>query len=101
MDQDALSAFQQEQIMQGPKTHEQQLRTLEKKPDVPDSRQINQAREPSGDSSHRPPRPAARASELPVSRRGMHQESEHNKHNDAGQQGHKPQQHTRSEEKQK
>jgi hypothetical protein len=30
----------------------------------------------------------------------MNQESDHNKHNDEGQTGHKPQQHTPAEEKQ-
>jgi hypothetical protein len=32
--------------------------------------------------------------------RGMNQESDHNKHNDPGQTGHKPQKHTEAEEKQ-
>jgi hypothetical protein len=44
--------------------------------------------------------PEARQSEFPVSSHGMNQESDHNKHNDAGQSGHKPQQHTPAEEKQ-
>jgi hypothetical protein len=81
--------------MQGPKTHEQQLRILEKKPDMPDTRP----------DPPPPPTPAvrnsdARQSEFPVSRHGMNQESDHNKHNDEGQTGHKPQQHTPAEEKQ-
>ncbi len=37
--------------------------------------------------------------EFPISGRGLHQESEHNKHNDPGQTGHKPQQHGPSEQK--
>jgi len=81
--------------MQGPKTHEQQLRILEKKPDMPDAR-------------HETPRvvpqavkhPEARQSEFPVSRAGMNQESDHNKHNDPGQPGHKPQKHSEAEQKQ-
>jgi hypothetical protein len=81
--------------MQGPKTHEQQLRILEKKPDMPDARPAPPP----------PPTPAvrnpeARQSEFPVSHHGMNQESDHNKHNDEGQTGHKPQQHTPAEEKQ-
>jgi len=81
--------------MQGPKTHEQQLRTLENKPDMPDARTATPV----------PPAPMvrnpdARQSEFPVSRHGMNQESDHNKHNDDGQTGHKPQQHSPAEEKQ-
>ena len=81
--------------MQGPKTHEQQLRILENKPDMPDARTATPP----------PPTPMvrnpdARQSEFPVSRHGMNQESDHNKHNDEGQPGHKPQQHTPAEEKQ-
>jgi hypothetical protein len=86
--------------MQGPKTHEQQLRILEKKPDVPDRRQAGMALERSEDNSRFPRRPTAREGEFPVSRSGMNQESDHNKHNDPGQPGHKPQQPTVLEEKQ-
>jgi len=43
--------------------------------------------------------PASRESEFAVSERGMNQESDHNKHNEGGQSGHKPQRHTGSEEK--
>jgi hypothetical protein len=42
----------------------------------------------------------ARRSEFAVSPGGLNQESDHNKHNDGGQAGHKPQQHTDAEEKQ-
>ena len=65
--------------MQGPKTHEQQLRILERKRDggyAP--------------AQARPRKAAARQSEFPVSRTGMNQESQHNKHNHAGQAGHRP-----------
>jgi hypothetical protein len=79
--------------MQGPKTHEQQLRILEKKPDMTDPRHTTPA------SSHAVRHPNARQSEFPVSRHGMNQESDHNKHNDPGQSGHKPQQHTPAQEK--
>ena len=72
--------------MQGPKTHEQQLRTLERKPDM------NSPAQNAG--AHGSPDRKARQSEFTVSRQGMNQESQHNKHNDGGQQGHKPQQHT-------
>jgi len=87
--------------MQGPKTHEQQVRILEKKPDVPDSRQMESALESPEVASQRVENPTARQSELPISHGGMNQESDHNKHNDPGQSGHKPQQHTAAEEKQK
>jgi hypothetical protein len=86
--------------MQGPKTHEQQPRTLEKKPDVPDRRQTEMALERTEDNSRLQRRPAAREIDFPVSRSGMNQESDHNKHNDPGQRGHKPQQPTVLEEKQ-
>src|SRR4051812_27856845 len=41
-----------------------------------------------------------RQSEFPVTKNGMTQESDHNKHNDLSQAGHKPQMHTELEEKQ-
>ena len=86
--------------MQGPKTHEQQLRILEKKPDVPDRRQAEMALQRTEDNSRLQRRPTPRESEFPVSRSGMNQESDHNKHNDPGQSGHKPQQPGPAEQKQ-
>jgi len=80
--------------MQGPKTHEQQLRILERKPDMPDA----QPNDPPAPPAMR--NPDARQSEFRISNGGMNQESDHNKHNDAGQSGHKPQKHTEAEEKQ-
>ena len=81
--------------MQGNKTHEQQLRILERKTDVPEAG----PRPPVGGVTP-PSRPEARRSEYPVSRGGLHQESrDHNKHNRSGQTGHKPQQHSPAEEK--
>jgi hypothetical protein len=80
--------------MQGKKTHEQQLRILENKDDVPDARR----REPPAEQAH-VPAPNKRESEFAVSRGGINQESDHNKHNDEGQRGHKPQQHSPAEEK--
>jgi hypothetical protein len=74
--------------MQGPKTHEQQKRILERKPEKPEA--------PSTAMQN----PDVRQSEFPVSRGGMNQESDHNKHNDPGQAGHKPQKHTEAEQKQ-
>ena len=85
--------------MQGKKTHEQQLRILEHKPDVPDARQV-EASLASGDGATPTLKtPGARQSEFPVSAGGLDQESDHNKHNDAGQEGHKPQEHSPAEEK--
>ena len=68
--------------MQGRKTHEQQIRILERKPDIDG---------PPEQPLHKEPKRDARQSEFAVSRGGMHQESQHNKHNDPGQSGHKPQ----------
>jgi hypothetical protein len=79
-------------ILQGRKTHEQQLRILERKEDVPDARQIEQeiARAQQGGGA-RTRRHDGRQSEFAVSRAGLNQESQHNKHNRQGQPGHKPQ----------
>ncbi|MCK1711493.1 MULTISPECIES: hypothetical protein [unclassified Bradyrhizobium] len=75
--------------MQGKKTHEQQVRILERKPDVPDARELDRAlgRNPE-EHRARHARSEARHSEFPVSRGGLNQESDHNKHNRAGQSGH-------------
>jgi hypothetical protein len=86
--------------MQGKKTHEQQVRILERKPDVPDARELERAlgHNPENTAVHRA-RPEARQSEFPVSRGGLNQESDHNKHNDAGQSGHKPPKPTPAQQK--
>jgi hypothetical protein len=87
--------------MQGKKTHEQQLRILERKPDVPDARRTDAELEEGGEDIR--PHVAdkdARESEFAVSRGGLHQESRgQNKHNHDGQPGHKPQKHSPAEEK--
>ncbi|MHC2620151.1 hypothetical protein ACVIW2_002183 [Bradyrhizobium huanghuaihaiense] len=57
--------------MQGKKTHEQQVRILERKPDLPDGRELDQALA----------------------------ESDHNKHNNPGQSGHKPPKPTPAQQK--
>jgi len=80
--------------MQGKKTHEQQVRIYERKPDMPNRR----LRPPPPERAHTPNK-GVRKSEFAVSRAGVNQESDHNKHNDPGQAGHKPQQHRRAEEK--
>lgn len=69
--------------LQGRKTHEQQLRMLERKPDVQDERQIAEelARNRRDGGARLPRHPEARQSEFPVSRGGLNQESRHNKHN--------------------
>ena len=88
--------------MQGPKTHEQQRRILERKDDVPDERLV-QGRSAGGpvDVAGRAPKREARQSEFPMSRGGLNQESrDHNKHNNPGQAGHKAQKHGTAEEKQ-
>ena len=86
--------MQGKKTQQGKKTHEQQLRILENKEDVPDARRPQAANERAHDAAR-----DKRDSEFAVSRGGVNQESDHNKHNDAGQHGHKPQQHTPAEEK--
>jgi hypothetical protein len=77
---------------QGRKTHEQQLRMLEGKPDFPDQRQLDSDLARAQTASAKSPRHGeARQSEFPVSRGGLNQESQHNKHNHPHQGGHKPQ----------
>lgn len=86
--------------MQGKKTHEQQVRILERKSDVPDERELDRAigHNPEEDTGHHLNR-QARQSEFPVSRGGLNQESDHNKHNDPGQSGHKPPKPTAAQQK--
>ncbi|WP_407176141.1 hypothetical protein [Bradyrhizobium sp. STM 3562] len=68
--------------LQGKKTHEQQLRILERKPDVPDARQVEQdIARLQANGGARLARHEGRQSEFPVSRGGLNQESRHNKHN--------------------
>ena len=82
--------------MQGNKTHEQQLRILEKKDDVPKPGDPNTPPAPAVKQAD----PGERESEFPVSRGGLNQESrDHNKHNHPGQSGHGPQKHSPAEEK--
>jgi hypothetical protein len=78
--------------LQGKKTHEQQLRILERKPDVPDARQVEEdVARLQLDGTARTAKRGGRQSEFAVSRGGLNQESQHNKHNNPGQSGHKPQ----------
>ena len=73
--------------MQGNKTHAQHLRTLERKPDL--GEEPAEAKAP----SHEP---------REANRRGgseMQENRDHNKHNHQGQTGHRPQAHSRAEEK--
>jgi hypothetical protein len=85
--------------MQGKKTHEQQVRILERKPDVPDARELDRAlgRNAEDAANHRA-QSMARQSEFPVSRGGLNQESDHNKNNDPGH-GHKPPKPTPAQQK--
>jgi hypothetical protein len=78
-------------LPQGRKTHEQQLHILERKPDLPDARQLEQDNARAEGSAKLPRHEDARQSEFAVSRGGLNQESQHNKHNHPGQTGHKPQ----------
>jgi hypothetical protein len=64
---------------------------------MPDGNQT-MSRPPGGAAP--PTDPEARQSEFPVSRGGLNQESrDHNKNNNPGQSGHKPQRHGPAEEK--
>jgi hypothetical protein len=67
---------------QGKKTKEQQRRHLESKPDLPreDSHGDIAADVDDADGQARPLDRSKRQSEFPVSRGGMNQESQHNKH---------------------
>ena len=62
---------------QGRKTVEQRKRMLERKPDLP--REDGDGNLADGQRASRPLKRSARQSEFPVSRRGMSQESRHNK----------------------
>jgi hypothetical protein len=67
---------------------------------VPDARRTEaELQEGSRGDKSRHATGEARNSEFPVSQGGMNQESSHNKHNDPGQPGHKPQQHSKAEER--
>jgi hypothetical protein len=61
--------------MTGRKTHDHQLRTMERKEGLP------KERDKEAKTAARSPRSRKSKSEFPVSRSGMNQESEHNKHN--------------------
>jgi len=78
--------------LQGRKTHEQQ---------VPNARLTEEFTNRTGrdDTLHQAKR-GARQSEWPISRGGLNQESDHNKHNDPGQSGHRPQRSRAAEQKQ-
>jgi len=77
--------------MQGKKTHDQHLRTLERKPDVPAAHRSDSQKQGDAVAGHaRSARADGRQSEFPISRGGMNQESDHNKHNHPTQPGHKP-----------
>jgi hypothetical protein len=62
--------------MQGPKTHEQFTRNLERKPDIGSPADAAKPKHPDTEKPEK-----TRQSEFPVSRGGMNQESDHNKHN--------------------
>ncbi len=86
---------------QGGKTTEQQKHMLERKDDVPKTTEVIIGDGTEVGATKTPNRPEMRASEFNVSRAGMGQESrQHNKHNNSGQSGHKPQKHSPAEEKQ-
>jgi hypothetical protein len=65
--------------MAGRKTHEQQLRSFERRDDVPRSGAVGDGGP--ARTAKAPRQPKARRSEVDVSFRGMNQESPHNKHN--------------------
>jgi len=71
---------------QGPKTKEQQRRTLERKPDMPREDGDGEIASDSDDEGRdvRALDKSKRQSEFAVSRGGMNQESQHNKHRAEG-----------------
>ena len=84
--------------MPGRKTHEQQIRMFERKSDVPDARRTAAA------LRENPDQHVMRHDQgddwSPVSPQGVNSENrDHNKHNNPGQTGHKPQKHSPDEEK--
>src|SRR5947209_1326958 len=85
-------------VMQGPKTHQQQVRILERKAGA-SARPNKQTGKETAAAASRIAKPAIRATEFPVSRTGMRQESDHNKHNLHTQSGHKPQKQSPAQEK--
>ncbi|SEP81022.1 hypothetical protein SAMN05216548_101545 [Faunimonas pinastri] len=85
--------------MQGKKTHEQFIQSVERKDDVPKPNEPDTALNEEATAGHPPHHPDARESEFAVSEHGMHQETRgQNKHNNPGQTGHKPQKHHSPEE---
>lgn len=85
--------------MQGNKTHEQFVRKVERRDDMVKTTETETVADPA-QAGQAPRDREARQSEFSVSRGGMNQESrDHNKHNDPGQAGHKPQKHGPAEEK--
>jgi hypothetical protein len=67
---------------------------------VPKARETEAAEDRPSAKAQTPHSRDARQSEMPVSSRGMGQESrDHHKHNNPGQSGHKPQKHGPAEEK--
>src|SRR3954447_8901710 len=66
----------------GKKTHEQQKQILEGKPDVPTRRTEGELQHSAPDDVAHTAKRDIRQSEFPISHRGVHQESDHNKHND-------------------
>jgi hypothetical protein len=91
-----------ERHMPGNKTHEQQLRQFQRKDDAPKVNEpathVSNA-ESADRSPHSSATPPSREESGYATGHGSDVESrDHNKHNNAGQQGHKPQHHSRAEE---
>jgi len=90
--------------MPGNKTHEQQLREFERKDDAPKrgeapTRLSNAEIVDRSAHSSAPPPSRDEAGYSTGHSAGNLESRDHNKHNNAGQQGHKPQKHSRAEEK--
>lgn len=66
--------------MAGRKTHEQQIREFERKPDYPREQDLHETNEEVlRNPPAKTPKEGVRQSEFPVSRQGMNQESRHRK----------------------
>jgi hypothetical protein len=85
--------------MQGPKTHDQQVRILERKEGLPKARDRDAGREPVQ------PAVDGKGTGIGAQHDGViaatnRESRDHNKHNHSGQPGHGPKKHTPAEEKQ-
>jgi hypothetical protein len=89
--------------MPGNKTHEEQIRTFERKDDVPKKGEyptkLSNAEIAESTFCSSAPPPSRDEEGYATGHSGQQESRDHNKHNNAGQSGHAPQKHSRAEEK--